>query len=69
MLLSADAIRSRSPLDILARGYALVTDADGTAVTDAARVGPGDPLRVRLHRGRLGATVTDTERAAGTPDG
>ena len=69
MLLSADAIRSRSPLDILARGYALVTDADGTAVTDAAQVGPGDPLRVRLHRGRLGATVTDTERAAGTPDG
>lgn len=79
LLLAADAVRSRSPLDILARGYAVVTAADGSAadggatVTDAAQVGAGDRLRIHLHRGRLGATVTDTapepEPAAGAPDG
>lgn len=77
LLLAADAVRSRSPLDILARGYAVVTAAgaaDGNAaVTDAAQVGAGDRLRIHLHRGRLGVTVTDTapepEPAAGTPDG
>ncbi|MCY4376969.1 MAG: hypothetical protein OXC31_24705, partial [Spirochaetaceae bacterium] len=70
MVLAADAIRSRSPLDILARGYALVTAADGAAVTDAAQAGPGDRLRVRLHRGRLAATVTETEPIAdGGDDG
>ncbi len=72
LLLAADAVRSRSPLDILARGYAVVTAA-GAAVTDAAQVGAGDRLRVHLHRGRLGATVTETAPepapAAGAPDG
>lgn len=61
LLLAADAVRSRSPLDILARGYAVVTGAGGAAITDAAQVGAGDPLRVRLHRGRFRATVTDTD--------
>ena len=71
MRLAADAIRSRSPLDILARGYALVTAADGAAVTDAGRMQAGDPLGVRLHRGRLDATVTRTapEPATGAADG
>jgi len=69
LLLAADAVRSRSPLDILARGYAVVTGAGGAAITDAAQVGRGDPLRVRLHRGRFRATVTDTEPESGGPDG
>jgi exodeoxyribonuclease VII large subunit len=64
VVLASEAIRSRSPLDILARGYALVTAADGAAVTDASQVAPGDPIRVRLHRGRLAASVTGAEPAA-----
>ncbi|HWO11986.1 MAG TPA: exodeoxyribonuclease VII large subunit, partial [Polyangiaceae bacterium] len=52
-----------SPLTVLARGYAVVMDARGHALTSADAVEPGARVRVRLHRGSLGATVT--ERAVG----
>jgi len=42
-----------SPLAVLARGYALAFGPDGCALTDAASVAAGSPVRVRLHRGRL----------------
>jgi exodeoxyribonuclease VII large subunit len=45
-----------SPLRVLERGYAVVTNtADGRAVTDASRVDVGDELDIRLARGRLRA--------------
>lgn len=66
MRLAADAIRSRSPLDILKRGYSLITTADGSSVSDANQVRAGDAVRVRLYRGRLGAAVTHAESDAGT---
>jgi len=51
-----------SPLAVLSRGYALVWHADGRRlVRDSAAVAVGDPLRLRLHRGTLGATVTGKE--------
>lgn len=49
-----------SPLAILERGYAIVQDREGRFVRDAAAVTAGDPLTVRLHRGRLQALVTRT---------
>ena len=49
---------------LAARGYALVTAAPSAAVTDASQAAPGDPIRVRLHRGRLAASVTGTEPVA-----
>jgi exodeoxyribonuclease VII large subunit len=55
---------SLSPLAVLSRGYALVWEADGRRlVRDAADVGVGDPLRVRLHRGTLTTTITGKEPA------
>ena len=50
------------PLAVLARGYAVAFPAGGgRPVTDAAAVAIGDRLRIRLHRGALGVTVTEKE--------
>jgi len=38
-----------SPYGVLDRGYALVTAADGSIVRDAASVGSGDRLDIRLY--------------------
>ena len=47
-----------SPLATLARGFAIVTRADGTLVTDARSVPPGEEVEARLASGRLRARVT-----------
>lgn len=47
-----------SPLGVLARGYSLVTLADGRILRRAAEVEPGDTLRVFPSEGELTATVT-----------
>lgn len=50
-----------SPLGILARGYALCYEEDGTLVKAARTVKPGDRVLVRLGEGRLGCVVETTE--------
>jgi exodeoxyribonuclease VII large subunit len=62
-----DALRSLflrlealNPLRVLERGYALVLDGQGRVVQDAGSLRPGDPLDVRLARGRLAASVVET---------
>ncbi len=57
------SLEALSPLAILNRGYALVFDAKGRLVKDAARVNAGDELSARLARGRVRARVTATERS------
>lgn len=47
-----------SPLAVLSRGYAIALKADGHALRSAAEVKPGDPLELRLGRGKVDATVT-----------
>jgi exodeoxyribonuclease VII large subunit len=51
------ALEMLSPLAILERGYALVFDASGQLVKDAAQVGAGDEIRARLARGEIRAVV------------
>ncbi|HSA93932.1 MAG TPA: exodeoxyribonuclease VII large subunit [Terriglobales bacterium] len=46
-----------SPLKVLDRGYALVFDAAGNLVKDAAQLTQGDEISARLARGTLQATV------------
>jgi exodeoxyribonuclease VII large subunit len=53
-------VRGMSPLATLSRGYAVVQDADGHVVTSVDQVDPGQPLRLRVADGRIGAVVTDT---------
>jgi exodeoxyribonuclease VII large subunit len=56
-------LEALSPLAILNRGYALVFDAKGRLVKDAARLKTGDEVSARLARGRVHARVTGTERS------
>ena len=62
---SLDSLQVRlqglSPVAILERGYAIVQDADGVAIRGAGQVEIGDPLAVRLHKGRLGVRVEEAE--------
>src|SRR5437879_5519782 len=46
-----------SPMAILERGYALVFDASGNLVKDAAQVQVGEEISARLARGEIGAVV------------
>jgi exodeoxyribonuclease VII large subunit len=54
----AASLGQLSPLRVLDRGYAIVESAEGHVVTNAAQVGAGDSIGVRLAKGRLSATVT-----------
>jgi len=51
------ALRTLSPLAILERGYALVFDASGKLLKDAAQVKTGDEISAQLSKGRVLATV------------
>ena len=46
-----------SPLATLERGYAIVLNEAGTAMTDAATANTGDEIRARLSKGQLVARV------------
>lgn len=50
-------LQALSPLNILERGYALVFDASGKLVKDAAQVRRGDEISARVHRGEIKARV------------
>ncbi len=51
-------LHSVSPLATLDRGYAIVLDSDGKAMTDASTASPGDEIRARLSKGELVANVS-----------
>ena len=57
-----DALSARlhamNPQAVLRRGYAIATDARGRILTDAAAVGAGEALSVRLARGIVESRVT-----------
>jgi exodeoxyribonuclease VII large subunit len=54
---AAGRLESVSPLAVLQRGYALVTDAVGHPLTTAAAISPGARLRLRFADGEVGATA------------
>jgi len=58
LALSSRALNAVSPLATLSRGFAIVTRADGTLLTDAARAADGESIEARLARGTLLARVT-----------
>ncbi len=53
----AGRLEALSPMAILDRGYALVFDASGKLLKDAAKVSAGDEISARLARGEIRATV------------
>lgn len=50
-----------SPLATLHRGYAIIEDGEGRAVTRAAELAVGEAIRVRMQDGRLGCEVRSVE--------
>ena len=46
-----------SPLNVLGRGYSIVTTADGKTVTDEGDVNVGDNISIKLHKGKINAQV------------
>lgn len=54
----AAALDAMSPLKVLSRGYAVVTDSSGRILTSAGQAASGDRLRIRFSDGALEARVT-----------
>lgn len=54
---AAAKLKLLSPYGVLDRGYALVTDANGTCLRDASTVSSGTQINVRLAKGKLTAAV------------
>jgi exodeoxyribonuclease VII large subunit len=67
--LSARTLHAVSPLATLDRGYAIVADASGHVLQDAALLAPGDVVETRLARGRFSATVLATTAESGDTPG
>lgn len=57
MSLCITKLDALSPLAVLTRGYSITHTGDGKVLRDAASVGPGDRLKIRLERGKLEAEV------------
>lgn len=62
-LLRAEALlQSLNPRAVLGRGFAIVLDAQGHALTAASEAQTGDALKLLLSQGSLGARVTDVDK-------
>jgi exodeoxyribonuclease VII large subunit len=55
-------IRALSPLATLRRGYAVLSDAEGQALSSVATLEPGQDIHIRVADGRIGATTTKVDR-------
>ncbi|MCW2762575.1 MAG: Exodeoxyribonuclease large subunit [Marmoricola sp.] len=61
-------IRALSPLATLRRGYAVLSDADGRALSSVATLEPGHDIHIRVADGRIGATTTSVDQIDLMPD-
>ena len=57
----AGRLHALSPLATLARGYAVLTDGEGAAVTSITGLDPGDVFTARVADGRIVARTERTE--------
>ncbi|MCL2633899.1 MAG: exodeoxyribonuclease VII large subunit [Oscillospiraceae bacterium] len=48
-----------SPMNVLMRGYSIVTDDNGKPVTDVDNVSVGDKANIKLHKGRIIARIEE----------
>jgi exodeoxyribonuclease VII large subunit len=61
-------LRALSPLATLRRGYAVLSDAEGQALSSVATLEPGHDIHIRVADGRIGATTTTVDRIDLMPD-
>ncbi|HEV2272144.1 MAG TPA: exodeoxyribonuclease VII large subunit [Steroidobacteraceae bacterium] len=62
VMLAKKTLDMASPLATLARGFAIVTRPDGSLLSDAGMVAPGEEIEARLASGRLRARVTQSHK-------
>ena len=62
LALCAGGLEGVSPLAQLSRGYAFVTDENGSVITDASVLKPQDLLHVQFQKGSVLAGVTQVIR-------
>jgi exodeoxyribonuclease VII large subunit len=55
----ATSLQQLNPHQVLARGYAIVQQHNGYAVTDASQLEAGEHLQLTLHRGEAQVVVTN----------
>jgi exodeoxyribonuclease VII large subunit len=55
-------IRALSPLATLRRGYAVLSDAEGRALSSVVTLEPGHDIHIRVADGRIGATTTRVDQ-------
>lgn len=61
LALLAGSLDALSPLKVLSRGYAVVSDSRGRLVRDAEELSPGDRVSLRLARGEAKAEIVKKE--------
>lgn len=61
---AARGINNASPLNILARGYAICRKIDGSMVRDVSSVEPYERVKIEMRDGAMTATVEDITRLA-----
>jgi exodeoxyribonuclease VII large subunit len=54
----ANSLQQLNPHQVLARGYAIVQQENGHAVTDASQLSLGENLQLTLHHGQAAVVVT-----------
>ena len=60
--LYAERLKGVSPLEKLSQGYSFVEDSAGKPVSDAAKVKPGDMLKISMKNGKVYADVRKVEK-------
>jgi exodeoxyribonuclease VII large subunit len=58
----AELLESYSTEQVLARGYAIVRDAENTPITSAKRMRPGEDIKLELSDGKVDAVVSGSRR-------
>lgn len=61
LALASGSLDALSPLKVLSRGYAVVTDKTGGAVREADKLVIGDTVTLRFHQGRAKAQIVERE--------
>jgi exodeoxyribonuclease VII large subunit len=61
-------VRALSPLATLRRGYAVLSDDQGQALSSVATLEPGHQIHIRVADGRIGATTTTVDQIDLMPD-
>ncbi len=59
--LNLQAMRDRSPLNIIQRGYSIARDSSGRIIKHAGSVKAGDKISVKVADGTIGCTVESSE--------